>query len=204
MIQRRCSLARGTASSHCKALLGSFCIFSSSTQTESHVASNNLRDRKHCCTCTCTCWLSLTEQLLALDLLTARSGVYASLQGLSYSSYQSRLHHKFWRIPSRAEMTQHAPPQPGLWSSSLCGCCCSCHPKDCGTCWLTIFCPCCSHGKLHARVHKDDGCCGSCTCYFIGAPCCVPWCILGPQLRESIRSLYGLPEGCGGAHRRQQ
>lgn len=92
---------------------------------------------------------------------------------------------------------QAAPPppnKPGAWTSGLFDCC-----DDLPICLLGYCCGCISHGMLHEEVH-GEGCFLAGALWYLTCGCCLPLCLFGPKLRQSVRSKYQLPEEpCGGA-----
>ena len=60
-------------------------------------------------------------------------------------------------------------------------------------------CPCLAHGQEHETVH-GLGCLERSIVYCLGALCCLPACMLGPQLRADVRKQHDLDDdGCNGA-----
>lgn len=75
-----------------------------------------------------------------------------------------------------------------LWKATLCGCF-----DDCGSCCLTLFCPCCTYGK-NVEATTGTGCFVPCItfwCLQMWAPFVIP-CVLSSN-RQTIRQVYNLP-----------
>jgi Cys-rich protein (TIGR01571 family) len=79
------------------------------------------------------------------------------------------------------------PPFHRQWNSNICDCC-----IDCGSCFKSFICPCCSFYSVKKNVDGDKGFCSNCCC----AVCCclLPFsvCIRAPY-RKKLRVKYNLP-----------
>ncbi len=82
---------------------------------------------------------------------------------------------------------QSQPPQE--WNNSLLGCC-----SGCGSCCLTICCPCVQYGRIYEKVHNDGCCCQGFLCCLL-SPLCLSWCI-HKGLRSDVRKRYNIQKGC--------
>jgi len=78
---------------------------------------------------------------------------------------------------------KHVQSGPPGWQNGLMGCC-----DDCGSCWLTMCCPCVQYGKNYEKVHKDGCCSQGLLCCLLGSICLS--CCIHKELRSDIRQRY--------------
>ncbi len=84
---------------------------------------------------------------------------------------------------------RRGPQGPQEWKSGLFGCF-----DDCGSCCLTLWCPCVQYGKNYEKVH-NDGCCSQGFLFCLLGSCGLNCCIHS-GLRSDVRQRYNIQEGC--------